>query len=476
MDRHRPAHEIRPKFAFDPKGGPDGQGAMLIEADGREGLDGGWVRTLAVKGGGCYRFEALRKVENVASPRRSAVVKITWLDAAGKRVPCDEPVVTGYLRGSRPTAEPEHPTDKGPDARGWTEVSDTYRAPSKATRAVVELRLLWAPGGKIAWAGVSLKEVAPPAGRKVRLAAVHFRPKGGKTPMDNCRMFAPLIAEAARQKADLVVLGEVVLTIVGNGMKVEQAAEPIPGPSTEYFGQLAKKHNLYIVAGLNERDGHLIYNTAVLLGPDGKLVGKYRKVCLPRDEIAGGVAPGHDYPVFETRFGKVWHDGLLRRLLPRGGAGIGQPRRGGDRLAGLGLQPALAQARAWRITSTSSAAPTRTSRATGCSRRCSTTRAARSPWPRSGARWPWPRWTWTSGPTGSAWATSRPRCRAIGRSGESRNRDWGLGNRHWKLRPAVFLQSLVPGPQSFRHLYCHDVSLGTSGGPGCGNTVLKNCL
>ena len=89
--------------------------------------------------------------------------------------------------------------------------------------------------------------MSPPAGRKVRLATVHFRP-AGKSPADNRQEFAPLIAEAARQKADLVVLGE-TLTYFGTGKTFADVAEPVPGPSTDYFGTLAKKHNLYIVAG-----------------------------------------------------------------------------------------------------------------------------------------------------------------------------------------------------------------------------------
>jgi predicted amidohydrolase len=340
-----PREEIRPEFGFESQGGPNGQGAFVIKADGREGLDGAWTKTFSIQGGRCYRFQAVRMTENVALARRSAVAKIHWLDAQGKRVTYDEAVVTGYLRGSKPTAEAEHPTDKSTDAAGWTEVSDTYRAPSKAAKAVVELRLLWAPGGKIAWSNVEFKATAPPPGRKVRLAAVHFRPRGGKTPADNCRQFAPLVEEAARQKADLVVLGECV-TVVANGCTVEGAAEPVPGPSTEYFGQLAKKHNLYIVVGLYERSGHLIYNTAALVGPEGSLVGKYRKVTLPRDEITSGVAPGREYPVFETRFGKVammvCYDGFFpevaRQLANHGAEIIAWPV--------WGCNPDLAKARA----------------------------------------------------------------------------------------------------------------------------------
>jgi predicted amidohydrolase len=242
-------------------------------------------------------------------------------------------------------AETEFPTTRGDDGRGWTEVSDTYRAPSRATRAVVELHLRWARAGEVRWRGMSLTETQAPPPRTVRLATVHFKPSGGKTPEDNRRMYEPLVAEAARQKADLVVLGE-TLTYPGLGKKYHEVAEPIPGPSTEYFGRLAKQHDLYIVPGLLERDGDLVYNVAVLIGPDGKFVGKYRKVCLPRGEVEGGIAPGSDYPVFSTRFGKVGlmvcYDGFFpevaRELTNRGAEVIAWPV--------WGCNPLLARARA----------------------------------------------------------------------------------------------------------------------------------
>jgi predicted amidohydrolase len=298
-----------------------------------------------VKGGTYYHFHAARKVEHVALPRQSAVVRIVWQDESGHSVSLDAPAVTGYLKGWKPTAEPEYPTDKQTDAAGWTEVSDTYHAPSKATRAVIELHLQWAPpGGRIEWSEVSFEQTSPPAGRKVRLAAAHFRPSG-KSAQANRDEAAPLIAEAAQQKADLIVLGE-TLPYYGVGKSPVDTAEPVPGPSTDYFGALARKHDLYIVLSVFERDGHLVYNTAVALGPDGKLVGKYRKVCLPRGEVASGIAPGHEYPVFETRFGKlgmmVCYDGFFpevaRELSNRGAEVIAWPV--------WGCNPALASARA----------------------------------------------------------------------------------------------------------------------------------
>ncbi len=181
-------------------------------------------------------------------------------------------------------------------------------------------------------ANVSLKRVTPPEPRIVRLATIHHRPRDGKTPKDKREQFAPLISDAARQKADLVVLPE-TLTYFGTGLKYVDVAESIPGPSTKYFGELAKKHDTYIVAGLLERDRHLVYNVSVLLGPDGEIVGKYRKVTLPRGEIEGGIMPGKGYPVFDTRFGKVGvmicYDGFFpevaRELSNRGAEVIAWP-------------------------------------------------------------------------------------------------------------------------------------------------------
>jgi predicted amidohydrolase len=278
------------------------------------------------------------------------VARVIWQDAQGRQVLRDEPSLATYRPGTPPVAEPEYPRDKtagdgAARADGWTEVADVYRAPSKATQAVIELYYRWAPRGKVEWGGVSLAEVPPPAPRIVRLATVHFCPKEGRTNAEKCRLFEPLVAEAARHKADLVVLPE-TLTYYASGRSMADCAEPIPGPSTGFFGKLAEKHKLYVVAGLIERDRHLVYNVAALIGPDGKMVGKYRKVCLPRTEIEGGVTPGEDYPVFETRLGKVammiCYDGFFpepaRELANRGAEVIAWPV--------WGCNPLLAAARA----------------------------------------------------------------------------------------------------------------------------------
>ena len=342
-----PREEIRPAFSFEPNGGPKKAGSFIIRHDQREGLDGWMQKTFPVTGGEFVRFQAVRKLTGVAMPRRSALVRVLWRNDSGKMVSADVPEQQVKELGHTPSAEPEHPVDGSTDANGWTTVSGVYRVPTKATRAVVELHLQWAPNGCIEWSDIEFAKTTPPPARKVRLATVHYMPTG-KTPRENCEEFAPLIAEAAKQKADLVVLGETVPTASVNvkRRKVDETAEPIPGPSTDYFGELAKKNNLHIVLSLYEREKHLVYNTAVLLGPDGKLIGKYRKVCLPHGEVEKGIAPGHDYPVFDTKFGKVGlmvcYDGFFpevaRELSNRGAEVIAWPV--------WGCNPQLAKARA----------------------------------------------------------------------------------------------------------------------------------
>ncbi|MEO2048558.1 MAG: nitrilase-related carbon-nitrogen hydrolase, partial [Pirellulales bacterium] len=327
-----PREEVKPAFAYLSDGGPHQRGSLTITADQREGLLGTWTKTWPVEGGKSYQFTAFYRTENIAVPRRTAVPRILWRDQLGNAVMQAEPTRASYQKGKRPRAEPEFPRDLETDAQGWTRVEGTYQAPPGATRAVVELNYRWAPGGLVEWSEVAFTPVDPLTPRRVRLATVHLRPGKGTSAEEKCRQFAPLVAEAARQRADLVVLPETV-TFYGSGKSYVDCAESIPGPSTDYFGSLAKKHDIYLVVGLLERQEHLVYNVAVLIDPLGKVLGKYRKVTLPRGEIEGGIMPGDSYPVFETRWGRVGmmicYDGFFpevaRELSNRGAEVIAWP-------------------------------------------------------------------------------------------------------------------------------------------------------
>ncbi|HIN54123.1 MAG TPA: carbon-nitrogen hydrolase family protein [Planctomycetes bacterium] len=323
-----PRAEIAPEFAYLARGGPKGQGSLTISADNQEGLFGWFEKTFEIKGGQYYRFSALQRTRGVKLPRRTAVVRILWRDANGNKVRHNEPTPASYATGTLPPAEPEYPAIARDLPNGWREVAGIYRVPDKATHGIVELYYRWEARGKVEWCDVLLEPSTAPDPRTVKLATVHFKPIEGKTNLEKCQLFEPLIASAAKQGADIIVLPE-TLTYYHRGLKYADCAESIPGESTDYFGTLAKKYDLYIVAGLLERDGRLIYNVATLISPTGKMTGKYRKVTLPRGEIEGGITPGDEYPVFETRFGKVGmmicYDGFfpeVARELSNNGAEI----------------------------------------------------------------------------------------------------------------------------------------------------------
>ncbi len=334
--------EIAPEFShFESDAG---ELVLGISGQGRDTVDGAWVKVFGVQGGRVVRFKAFKRTQEVKSPGRCALVKITWQDATGKMVKAAN-VHGNMVLGKNEIARPEYPSDhRQNSANEWTQVADSYQVPDGASQARVELRLRWTTGS-VQWKNVGFEHVDESPSRKVRLATVHFRPKSGRTAIEKCQQFAPLIAEAASQRADLVCLPE-SLTCYGSGRSMSECAESIPGPSTEYFGDLAKQHDLYIVAGLTERDGVVLYNTSVLLGPTGELIGKYRKICLPREEIEAGLTPGNQYPVFDTRFGKLgmmicWDlqfPEVARNLCDSGAEIIAMPIAGGN--------PTLAAARA----------------------------------------------------------------------------------------------------------------------------------
>ena len=103
----------------------------------------------------------------------------------------------------------------------------------------------------------------------------------------NIQKLQDTIRKAAAMGAELVVLQE-----LHNGLYFCQTentelfnqAEPIPGPSTETFGKLAKELGIVLVLSLFERRAPGLYhNTAVVLEKDGSIAGKYRKMHIPDD-------------------------------------------------------------------------------------------------------------------------------------------------------------------------------------------------
>ncbi|MBQ0047365.1 MAG: carbon-nitrogen hydrolase [Prevotellaceae bacterium] len=103
----------------------------------------------------------------------------------------------------------------------------------------------------------------------------------------NKNKLADNIRKAASEGAELIVLQELHNSLYfcqTENTALFDLAEPIPGPSTEFFGKLAKELSVVIVTSLFEkRAAGLYHNTAVVLEKDGSIAGKYRKMHIPDD-------------------------------------------------------------------------------------------------------------------------------------------------------------------------------------------------
>jgi predicted amidohydrolase len=148
-----------------------------------------------------------------------------------------------------------------------------------------------------------------PAAPTVRVAGIVLKwVRGDKEA--NFRRAEPMIRAAAAAGARIVCTTECFL----DGYAIADKSIPLDEyralgesiPSGTYFQRLAalaKELNIHLVAGMLEADGQARYNTAVLLGPDGSLLGKYRKQKLGHESVRN--TPGDVSKVFDTPFGRM---------------------------------------------------------------------------------------------------------------------------------------------------------------------------
>lgn len=145
--------------------------------------------------------------------------------------------------------------------------------------------------------------------REVTVATVQIKPKLGEIEA-NLEKMADLVAQiATQQKVDLIVFPELITTGYECGVRFTDLAQRIPGSSVNVMAQRAQEFGVHIAFGLvaKEKVESIIYNAAVLIGPDGELIGDYRKVHLKGEERMA-FRNGLKYEVFECTFGMV---GLL---------------------------------------------------------------------------------------------------------------------------------------------------------------------
>jgi predicted amidohydrolase len=140
----------------------------------------------------------------------------------------------------------------------------------------------------------------------VTVAVVQFAPVIAD-PAANRERTAELITAAVRDGADLVVLPEASNAgyAFADAEEARAYAEDVPdGPACRTWAGLCAAHGIHLVAGITELHGGRVYNSAVLIGPDGH-VGTYRKCHLWNAEKLLFTPGDLGFPVFETPIGAI---------------------------------------------------------------------------------------------------------------------------------------------------------------------------
>lgn len=137
--------------------------------------------------------------------------------------------------------------------------------------------------------------------REVTIAIVQYSPKLGE-PEENLVKMSEFVSRiASQQKVDLIVFPELATSGYELGVKSTEVAQRIPGPTINLMSQRASEYGVHIAFGMvsKEKVESIIFNSAVLIGPDGELIGSYDKMHL-RGEERMAFREGYKLPVFET--------------------------------------------------------------------------------------------------------------------------------------------------------------------------------
>jgi len=142
--------------------------------------------------------------------------------------------------------------------------------------------------------------------REITVAVVQMKPVLGE-PEDNLVKMSEFVSTiASQQRVDLIVFPELATSGYELGVRFTEIAQRVPGPTINLMAQRANEHGVYIAFGLvtKEKVESILYNSAVMVGPDGDLIDVYNKVHL-RGEERMAFREGFKLPVLETEIGAI---------------------------------------------------------------------------------------------------------------------------------------------------------------------------
>lgn len=142
--------------------------------------------------------------------------------------------------------------------------------------------------------------------RELNIAVVQMEPELAKM-QENVGKMSDMIARiATEQPVDIIVFPELCVTGFEGGQRFAQMAQRVPGAVVNILGQTANEFGVYVLIGMavKEKVESVLYNSAVLIGPDGSVAGEYRKVHLQAEERLV-FRPGYKIAPVETEVGIV---------------------------------------------------------------------------------------------------------------------------------------------------------------------------
>ena len=275
----------------------------VVEGNGTHTCCGGWQFVYSgVRGGQAYRLRTKVRHQGLENTRDSLVAVMLW--------------GTWKPDAARSGTKPWNyliPKFTTPDS---TDFEAVVKAPPDATVMTIRYAFRWSIHGKSQWSAPQIEETVAAERQPVRVCvvtqtrqtreriAIERFSQGLDLPADiaeSVDLWASLVKAACQRKPQLIVTPEVVV----GGPRLVEGAVTVPGPATKPFERLAGEHRVHLILGLRERNGDAVYNSAVLIGPPGKVLGVYHKVHLATGEGLSGVSPGNSFPVFDTSIGRI---------------------------------------------------------------------------------------------------------------------------------------------------------------------------
>ena len=274
-----PRDEIAP--GKDVRSLADGSRRLVIKATGDRRAFGCWQGRAELEIGKWYRASVRVRVSQIRDPELAVFVQV----ARHFLIP-----LTGW--GDEAVLEQTFQHTNAQEGNG------------------VEFYLLATDRGEAEFFCPEVVEIPKPDHRIARVAAIRFGASDGPLSLAGQReRIAAKLDMAGALNPGIVALPE-FSPIIGvaedeYGSYLNVAEEVPGGPLCRVLSGKAAEHGMYVLAGMIERRSAYVFNTAVIFGREGELVGRYVKTHLTFGELQKGISCGEDYPVFDLDFGRI---------------------------------------------------------------------------------------------------------------------------------------------------------------------------